>query len=271
MKWSRRRCGRTCCRAVRCGRRLHRINSTESHAHRGTPASKEVHYRRTSFPQYLEAAELAVVLGNTLFVHGAVDRQTLGAIPDDSTRFELPAAPPPVRRHVCKKSSREVSSLSLILLFTWLFAARALSYSHYAAMPQVHFVDSVGEWVAGLNAFLARGLADHAAQPEWDAARTTRGGQQLVAIQNRQAVWGRSIISNCYCDGGTITSGAAARKRPALLEKAPDRCAPLTLTPRCCARPPPYFLLPLAAPGPSVGAAGCAPSVISVTYATHVT
>ena len=40
--------------------------------------------------QYLAHGSVAAVFGNTLFVHGAVDRQTMGFIPTH-TRFELPA------------------------------------------------------------------------------------------------------------------------------------------------------------------------------------
>ena len=70
--------------------------------------------------------------------------------------------------------------------------------------------ETVAAWVVGLNDFLRRGLADHAKRPHWDAARTSRGGEALLAAQNRCAVLGRSIIANCYSDGGNITSDAAA-------------------------------------------------------------
>ena len=129
---------------------------------------------------YMEHADVAVLLGHSLFVHGAVDARTMRFVPDERTRFCLPAGPQPGRT-----------------------------------------VDSVGEWCAGLNALLRLGLADHAARPYWDAARRGRGGEQLMALQNRDAMWGRSVISNCYCDGGTITSAEAARQRAAALEQEP--------------------------------------------------
>jgi len=34
-----------------------------------------------------------------------------------------------------------------------------------------------------------------------------------MALQNRTAMWGRSVISNCYCDGGNITSNVSAGER----------------------------------------------------------
>ena len=129
---------------------------------------------------YMEHADVAVLLGHTLFVHGSVDARTMRFVPDEQTRFCLPTGPQPGRT-----------------------------------------VDSVDEWCDGLNALLRRGLADHAARPYWDAARCGRGGEQLMALQNRDAMWGRSVISNCYCDGGTITSAAAAQQRAAVLEKEP--------------------------------------------------
>ena len=129
---------------------------------------------------YMEHADVAVLLGHTLFVHGSVDARTMRFVPHEQTRFYLPTEPQP-------------------------------GYT----------VDSVDEWCAGLNALLRRGLDDHAARPDWDAARRGRGGEQLMALQNRDAMWGRSVISNCYCDGGTITSAAAAQQRAAALEEDP--------------------------------------------------
>ena len=70
------------------------------------------------------------------------------------------------------------------------------------AMP-VTALANAARWASELNAFLHRGLADHLAQPEWDAERFHRGGEQLLALQNRCAMWGRSIISNCCQAGGT--------------------------------------------------------------------
>ena len=52
------------------------------------------------------------------------------------------------------------------------------------AEPQpMSWVSSPKAWVAELNQLLQRGLADHALRPEWDASRTTRGGEILLALQ----------------------------------------------------------------------------------------
>lgn len=118
--------------------------------------------------EYLEHADVAAILGTTLFVHGAVDRMTLGFVPADDTRFEVP------------KQRRE---------------------------PRL--VRNVEQWVDELNSFLRRGLSDHEARPDWDGSRSTRGGEAIMAIQCRPAVWGRSVVSNAYSTGGVITCASA--------------------------------------------------------------
>lgn len=118
---------------------------------------------RGDLRQYLLHGSAAALVGNTLFVHGAIDAQTMGVVPQH-TRFELPSEKLPP-------------------------AADGLN---------------VPEWVAGMNAYVAAGLADHAARPDWSADRTTRGGESLMALQNRCAMWGRTVVSNCYADGGNI-------------------------------------------------------------------
>ena len=124
----------------------------------------EVENPEGSLRQYLENAEVAAALGNTLFVHGAVDERTMKYVPALDTKFENPSSKP--------KSTK--------------------------------IYEDLNEWVAELNSFLKAGLKDHYERPEWDDTRSTRGGEALLALQNRPAVWGRSIVSNCYGDGGVI-------------------------------------------------------------------
>ncbi|KAL3905219.1 MAG: hypothetical protein SGILL_009764 [Bacillariaceae sp.] len=133
----------------------------------------EVEHPEGSLRQYLQHANVAVIIGNTLFCHGAVDCNTMQFVPRDDTKFENPPTKPPS-----------------------------------AAM-----LDNVNEWVDALNEYLKRGLADYTKRPHWDEQRTTRGGESLMALQNRPAMWGRSIISNCYGDGGCITTDHAATIR----------------------------------------------------------
>jgi len=133
----------------------------------------EIESKDGSLRQYLEAADVAVCIGNTLFCHGCVDRATMKFIPSPLTRFENPDARPPPAAEI----------------------------------------DNVQEWCTNLNEYLKAGLRDYADRPNWDVSRTTRGGEALMALQNRPAMWGRSIVSNCYGDGGCITTKNAARRR----------------------------------------------------------
>ena len=72
---------------------------------------------------------------------------------------------------------------------------------------------AVVEWTEALNEYLQIGLDDYNQRPHWNANRTSRGGEALLALQNRAAMWGRSIVSNCYGDGGCITTSYAADVR----------------------------------------------------------
>ena len=135
-----------------------------------------------SLADYLSLADVAVCIGNTLFCHGAVDKATMRYVPSITTRFIKPVSPP---------------------------APGAI-------------IDNVQEWTAALNTFLRQGLEDYRQRPYWNEDRTSRGGECLMALQNRPAVWGRSIVSNCYGDGGCITTEAAMdyRRDPERLERA---------------------------------------------------
>ena len=52
-------------------------------------------------------------------------------------------------------------------------------------------------------------MNDFKQRPKWDNDRTTRGGESLMALQNRSASWGRTVLVNCYGDGGNISSASA--------------------------------------------------------------
>jgi hypothetical protein len=133
----------------------------------------EVESPNGSLRQYLEHAQVAVCIGNTLFCHGAVDRQTMQFVPSNTTKFENPTSPP----------------------------------------PPAALIDNVQQWTDALNNFLEQGLAEFQRRPNWNADRTSRGGEALLALQNRPAMWGRSIVCNCYGDGGCITTDHAAAIR----------------------------------------------------------
>jgi hypothetical protein len=123
--------------------------------------------------EYLQLAQLVVILGNTMWVHGALDAITIGIVPEDGTRFCAPAVPQPFRT----------------------------------------VEGGVAAWANEMNALMQRGLLDHAARPHWDEERTSRGGELLLALQNRCSLSGRCIVALAYADGGCITSKGAAPQR----------------------------------------------------------
>ena len=136
-----------------------------------------------SLHDYFHHAQVAVIIGNTLFCHGAVDKDTMKFVPSPQSKFENPPSKPE----------------------PW----KMVSNAH--------------EWVDALNDFYRLGLEDHAQRPYWNndndedgdslSLFSSRGGESLMALQNRPAMWGRSIISNCYGDGGVITTKYAAEHR----------------------------------------------------------
>ncbi|CAB9523243.1 expressed unknown protein [Seminavis robusta] len=153
----------------------------------------EIKDEHGSLRQYLECAQVAVIIGHTLFCHGAVDVRTMQFVPRHDTKFENPSSQPPP-----------------------------------AFMePNVH------KWTHVLNQYLQVGLDDHRQRPYWNSQRNSRGGEALMALQNRPAMWGRSIISNCYGDGGCITTHAAALEREARVIAQEETTNPLVFEKVC--------------------------------------
>lgn len=146
-----------------------------------------------SLREYLDLANVAVVVGNTLFCHGAVDCRTIRFVPQASSRFENPKQRPEPGK-MC---------------------------------------DTLDEWVESLNSYLVEGMKDYQCRPLWDANRQTRGGEALMALQNRPAMWGRSIISNCYGDGGCITTMSALEYQTALDRRQLEETSPLCFEGTC--------------------------------------
>ncbi|KAJ8612511.1 hypothetical protein CTAYLR_003699 [Chrysophaeum taylorii] len=139
--------------------------------------------------EYLELANVAVRIGSTLFVHGAVDALSAGFVPPLETRF-------------------------------------AVGTTDDVAYPpsRTFFENKVDDWIAGLDDLLRAGLAEHARQPQrredgW------RGGEALMALQNRCAVWGRSVVSNAWADGGNVDSAAARERRERVWAAEPSALA----------------------------------------------
>jgi hypothetical protein len=118
--------------------------------------------------QYIDNGSVGAIIGNTLFVHGAINRSCMKYVP----------------QHIKFENSDK---------------------------PQLPFkmVESVHEWVDLLNQYLRDGFDDYLKRPHWNEDRTSRGGESLMALQNRSASWGRTVVVNSYCDGGNVTSDYA--------------------------------------------------------------
>ena len=107
----------------------------------------EIEHPTGSLRLYLKHADVVAVVGNSMFVHGAVDKDTARFVPHYNTRFENPTSKP----------------------------------------PPYKMCDTVSEWVTSMNDYLRNGLRDYEERPLWDKDRKTRGGESLMALQNRPA------------------------------------------------------------------------------------
>ena len=120
--------------------------------------------------RYLRAAQLGVVLGDTLFVHGAPTPASLGFTPSLAVGY------------------RKATSASAVP------GARAPMGARGA----------VEAWVAGLNAFARDALDEFARAPEWDRARARRGGEALMAWQSSPASCGQTPVVASYLQRGEM-------------------------------------------------------------------
>mmetsp|Transcript_11109 Transcript_11109/g.27326 ORF Transcript_11109/g.27326 Transcript_11109/m.27326 type:complete len:451 (+) Transcript_11109:656-2008(+) len=149
-----------------------------------------------SLYEYLHLSQIAAVVGNTIFVHGAIDSLTMKYVPSASTKFQVPTTLPP-------------------------------SFSAPSTPTDGEMIENVHEWVKSLNDYMRHGLKDFVDRPEWNAERTSRGGEALLAIQNRPSMWGRSVVCNSYADGGVIASADAEEERKQALCTAQEQSDPL--------------------------------------------
>ena len=60
------------------------------------------------------------------------------------------------------------------------------------------FESSVRDWVTRLNAWARGSVAEWAAAPEWDAARSRRGGSEIMGYCYDAAMQGRSAMINSF-------------------------------------------------------------------------
>ena len=157
----------------------------------------EINHTEGSLRQYLHHASIAAIIGNTIFVHGAIDRLTMCFVPSRNSKFELPTSSPPS----FSEPSTNISDGTMI--------------------------DDAHEWVESLNEFLHDGLNDFESRPHWNEERTSRGGEALLAIQNRPSMWGRSVVCNSYADGGVVATDDAEEQRKQALRVAEEESNPL--------------------------------------------
>lgn len=121
---------------------------------------------------YLANAQIAAIIGDTLFVHGAAEERALGFVPSPLTRF-APHGP-----------------------------------EELAVLPGAREGLPLREWVQAINDFAAAGVADWRAAPRW-RADGTRGGEALLAYQCRPAIAARTVVVTCYVDGKNMPTRKA--------------------------------------------------------------
>ena len=100
-------------------------------------------------------------------------------------------------------------------------------FLHEATPVDGRFVENVHEWVSALNDYMQHGMKDYADRPEWNEKRNSRGGESLLAIQNRPSMWGRSVVCNSYADGGVIATPDAEEERKQAIYTAQEKMDPL--------------------------------------------
>lgn len=150
----------------------------------------EINSEHGSLRDYLNEAQIAAIVGNTIFVHGAIDALTMRWVPPTDTKFQIPETEPP-----------DFSSPS----------PRSGDGAMY---------EDVSQWVNELNFYMKKGMSDFQQRPYWNEERTSRGGEALLAIQNRPSMWGRSVVCNSYADGGNVHSDGAIENRRDALKRA---------------------------------------------------
>ena len=115
----------------------------------------EINSEYGSLRDYLNEAQIAAIVGNTIFVHGAIDALTMRWVPPTDTKFQIPETEPP-------------------------------DFSSPSSQPgDGEIFENVSQWVDELNAYMKKGLSDFQDRPFWNEERTSRGGECLLAIQNR--------------------------------------------------------------------------------------
>jgi hypothetical protein len=121
---------------------------------------------------YLRSAQLGVIIGDTIYVHGAVEERAMGFVPSHLTQYKV-------------NTSTEIQSL-----------------------PGVRTGLPLREWIDGLNAFAAEQVAEWRKNPHW-RPDGTRAGEALMAYQCRPAIASLTVVVSCYVDGKNMPTRRA--------------------------------------------------------------
>lgn len=114
------------------------------------------------YREYLPLTQLAAVVDNTLFVHGAITTDNFGVVPS---------------KNVDEKVNDSIESINV-----------------------VERGGSVQEWVDALNAFCKSGWDDWIESPTFNAATGRRGGHYLAAYCHRKAIAMKTVAVLSFTD-----------------------------------------------------------------------
>mmetsp|Transcript_25529 Transcript_25529/g.31390 ORF Transcript_25529/g.31390 Transcript_25529/m.31390 type:complete len:467 (+) Transcript_25529:259-1659(+) len=129
--------------------------------------------------EYLKLAQIGVILHDTLFVHGGVNVESCGFVPDYKKFRYFDRA----TGDVVVKSVDDIPGFLL---------------------PENHTVE---DWINHLNAFADDALNHYLQSPFWQEKDGIwiRGGEALMAYQSTPATQGRGVIVPTFVDGGKVS------------------------------------------------------------------
>eukprot|EP00040_Diaphanoeca_grandis_P030919 m.183805 g.183805 ORF g.183805 m.183805 type:complete len:509 (-) comp32168_c4_seq2:40-1566(-) len=115
--------------------------------------------------RYMQHAQLAALIGDTLFVHGAITEKSMGFVPD------------------AKKTLFEHHDVT----------GRETTDSH-----------SVAEWVQEMEDFVGAQLVEFQTDARWDGQRRRRGGEALMTYGHNSFMQRRSTMVSSFLKDGNL-------------------------------------------------------------------
>jgi len=125
--------------------------------------------------EYLENAQLAVAIGDTLFIHGGIDEKACLFVPD-------------------------VKKLSY---FDRNTGDPVIDESDDIPGYYMNHTTSVHEWIDKLNEFVVDSIQDYCSAPFW-TEEGQRGGEALMAYQCERATQGRTVVFISAFSSGNV-------------------------------------------------------------------